>query len=103
MEQTFSFDINTGSQQEVVHLSGTIDADAEKHFEVLEKQLQSNEIIFNFREVGRVNSMGVALILRCLKRLTSDKKITVQLQGLSQMHTMLFKMSGVFLLAKEVG
>lgn len=101
MDHSFSFTHKPGPQHELVQLSGTIDADAETLFEAMQKQLCSNQVVFDFSGVGRVNSMGIALLLRCLKRLSSEKKVAVQLQGLSQMNAMLFKMSGVFLLAKE--
>ncbi len=102
MEPTFSFACTRGSDHQLINLSGTIDAQAEPHFEELQKQISSALVIFDFSKVGRVNSMGIALLLRCFKRLGSERSINVQLQGLSQMNTMLFKMSGLFLLAKEV-
>lgn len=102
MDQPFSFVFHKGPLSEVVHLAGVIDAQAEVRFEELQKKIEGNVVTFDFSQVGRINSMGIALILRCLKRLASERKITVQLQGLSQMNAMLFKMSGVFLLAKEV-
>jgi hypothetical protein len=43
--------------------------------------------------------MGIAFLLRCFKKLRDDKGAEISLTGLNSMHTMLFKMTGVFLLA----
>ena len=43
--------------------------------------------------------MGIAFLLRCFKKLRDDKGTEISLIGLNSMHTMLFKMTGVFLLA----
>jgi len=101
MDQSFSYTFDKGPLQETIFLSGVIDAQAEAQCEALQKQINGSSITFDFSKVGRINSMGIALILRCLKRLNSDRNINVQLQGLGQMNAMLFKMSGIFLLAKE--
>ena len=46
--------------------------------------------------------MGIALLLRCFKEIRQEKGAEILLEGLGPMHAMLFKMTGVFLLATPV-
>lgn len=102
MEQHFSYDLAKDAGQEVAFLSGTIDSQAEPSFGELQKQVSGPSLILDFSDVGRINSMGIALILRCLKHLTRERDLQVQIRGVNQINGMLFKMSGIFLMAKEV-
>jgi len=90
------------AQQEAVLLSGIIDIQAESSFEAVMSRVSGSAVVFDFSNVSRINSMGIALILRCFKRLGSERKCAVQVRGLSQINSMLFKMSGLFMLAQEV-
>ena len=72
-------------------LEGTIDSHAEKLLKEIPAKVRHNLVRFDFSRAGRINSMGIALLLRCFKEIRVD--------GLTQMHNMLFKMTGVFLLA----
>lgn len=101
MDQSFSFTIDTSQPQSTVYLSGTIDAEAATEFHILEKRIHGTAVILDFSKVGRINSMGIALILRCLKHLTTTKQTTVMVRGTNQINSMLFKMSGIYLLARE--
>lgn len=78
-------------------LEGTIDAHSEALLMAIPAKVKHPVVRFDFTNAGRVNSMGVALLLRCFKEIRS--KAEIKLEGLSQMHAMLFKMTGVFLLA----
>ncbi|ACH38872.1 hypothetical protein Gbem_1858 [Citrifermentans bemidjiense Bem] len=78
-------------------LEGTIDAYSEGLLMAIPAKVKHPLVRFDFSNAGRVNSMGVALLLRCFKEISG--KAEIRLEGLSQMHTMLFKMTGVFLLA----
>jgi len=80
-------------------LEGNIDAQSEKYFKDLPARVRCSQVRFNFSKTGRVNSMGIALLLRCFKDIREAKKAEILLEGLTPMHTMLFKMTGVFLLA----
>lgn len=102
MEQHFSYLLAKDAGQEVAFLSGTIDSQAEPSFGELQKQVGGPSLILDFSDVGRINSMGIALILRCLKHLTRERALQVQIRGVNQINGMLFKMSGIFLMAKEV-
>ena len=83
-------------------LEGTIDAQSEAFFKELPSQVRHPQVRFDFTRSGRINSMGIALLLRCFKEIRQAKQAEILLEGLSPMHTMLFKMTGVFLLATPV-
>jgi anti-anti-sigma regulatory factor len=78
---------------------GNIDIHAEMSLTDIPACIRKNRAVFDFSEVGRINSMGIALLLRCFKRIRDDGKAEITLAGLNTIHTMLFKTTGVFLLA----
>lgn len=80
-------------------IEGTVDAQSDKYFEDLPAQVRSGLVRFDFAKAGRINSMGIALLLRCFKEIREKNKAEILLEGLTPMHTMLFKMTGLFLLA----
>jgi hypothetical protein len=45
--------------------------------------------------------MGIALLLRSIKSLKTEKSAEISIQGANQTNTMLFKMTGIYLLAPE--
>ena len=83
-------------------LEGNIDAQSEKFFKDLPARVRCSQVRFDFVKTGRINSMGIALLLRCFKDIRETRKAEILLEGLTPMHTMLFKMTGVFLLATPV-
>lgn len=87
----------TGTGHDYFAIEGTIDAQSEGLLREIPARVRSSVVVFDFSKAGRINSMGIALILRCFKETAG--KAEIRLEGLSQMHTMLFKMTGVFLLA----
>lgn len=102
MDQIFTYILAKEAQQEVAFLSGAIDNQAELSFNELQKRVNGPSLLLDFSDVGRINSIGIALILRCLKHLTRERNLEVQIRGLNQINGMLFKMSGIFLMAREV-
>lgn len=80
-------------------LEGTIDITSDRLLRELPTKVKHRKVRLDFSKAGRINSMGVALLLRCLKEMRESKQAEVTLEGLAPMHTMLFKMTGVFLLA----
>jgi anti-anti-sigma regulatory factor len=99
MENNFKMELKRGYDADFVKLSGTIDYEAGNTLEELSELVSRPKIRFDFSRVGRINSMGIAFILRCFKKLRDDKNTEISLTGLNSMHTMLFKMTGVFYLA----
>ncbi|HBA88133.1 MAG TPA: hypothetical protein DCZ75_09170 [Geobacter sp.] len=84
-------------QHDYFVLLGTIDAHSESFLKGLPAQVRHPLVTFDFSKAGRINSMGIALLLRCFKDIRA--KAEIRLEGLSPMHSTLFKMTGVFLLA----
>jgi anti-anti-sigma regulatory factor len=79
-------------------LEGTVDFSSEQLLKKLPAQVKKRRVRFDFSRTGRINSMGVALLLRCFKEIR-DNGAEITVSGLAPMHTMLFKMTGLFLLA----
>jgi len=88
------------AQHDYFALEGTIDAQSEALLKELPSKVRHPLVRFDFSKAGRINSMGIALLLRCFKDIGGSAEI--RLEGLSPMHTMLFKMTGIFLLAAPV-
>jgi len=82
-------------------LEGTIDAGSEAFFRELPAKVRQSRVRFDFARAGRINSMGIALLLRCFKEIREKKQAEITLEGVAPMHAMLFKMTGVFLLASQ--
>ena len=86
-------------QYDYFALNGNIDAQAEKQLKELPAKVKQPKVTIDFSKTGRINSMGIALLLRCFKAIREEKKADIELVGLTPMNTMLFKMTGIFLLA----
>ncbi len=83
-------------------LKGNIDAQAETLLQSLPRKVQRQKVRFDFSQAGRINSMGIALLLRCFRNIKEEKDAEIMVSGLSSMNAMLFKMTGVYLLAKPL-
>lgn len=101
MDQAFRYELQPSTAGHAVRLYGNIDVHAEPHFSRLLQQVSGREVRFDFSQVGRINSMGIAVLLRTLKLLKAEKQASVKICGLNQLNSMLFKMTGVFMLASE--
>jgi len=99
MDKNFRMELKRGYDADFVTLSGTIDYDAGNYLEELPGKVERSKIRIDFKEVGRINSMGIAFLLRCFKKIRDENKAEISLTGLNSMHSMLFKMTGIFFLA----
>ncbi|HTG82602.1 MAG TPA: STAS domain-containing protein [Geobacteraceae bacterium] len=99
METAFSIVPRNVGSFDYFALHGNIDAQAEKLLKELPHKVQRPVVKFDFSKAGRINSMGIALLLRCLKSIKEEKKAEIRIIQPSPMNTMLFKMTGLFLLA----
>lgn len=79
--------------------TGNIDAQAEALLKGLPAQVSRQVVKLDFTNAGRINSMGIALLLRCFKRIKEERQAEIRLVQVNNTNTMLFKMTGVFLLA----
>lgn len=99
MESTFRVIARSTDSSDYIAISGNIDATAEKKLQSLPDMLDTKIAYFDFSQAGRINSMGIALLLRCFKKIREEKRAEIFLRELNTTNTMLFKMTGVFLLA----
>jgi len=102
MNSTTATPSNIVPEHDFFALQGTIDAQSEPFFRELPKKVRHPQVRFDFSGAGRINSMGIALLLRCFKEIRQARETEILLEGLSPTNSMLFKMTGVFLLAKPV-
>jgi anti-anti-sigma regulatory factor len=91
---------STGSA-DYIALLGNIDASAEMQLQKLPGMVDNELVHFDFNQAGRINSMGIALLLRCFKQIREEKKAKIVLRELNPTNTLLFKMTGVFMLASH--
>lgn len=99
METNFKVEITSCPEFDRFTFHGNIDIHASNHFQALPDNVVKSMVKLDFSQVGRINSMGIALLLRCCKKIKVEKKAEILLTGVNTMHTMLFKTTGVFLLA----
>lgn len=101
MESTFRVIARSTDSSDYITMLGNIDASAEQQLQSLPDKLDTQTAYFDFGQAGRINSMGIALLLRCFKKIREERKAEIFLRELNTTNTMLFKMTGVFLLASH--
>lgn len=99
MDSSFNIERISHSAFDRLVFSGTIDARAEKEMSGAPELVRQSMVKIDFSNAGRINSMGIALLLRCFKTIRNDKKADIRVTGLSEVNKMLFRMTGVFLIA----
>lgn len=102
MQHAFTMEFHSNQAHDCVDFQGIIDAHAEAELNNLVSHVSRPVVRIDFSKCCRVNSMGLSLLLRCFKRIKEEKRAEIELDGLNQMNTMLFKISGVFRLAHPV-
>ena len=100
MSTVFSIISNCSGTVDHFAFHGNIDAMAETQLKELPGKIQRPMVTLDFGNTGRINSMGIALLLRCLKTIKEEKKARVRLVNPNQMNTLLFKMTGISLLGE---
>ena len=75
---------------------GIIDAKSERTLCSLPARIASGKVVFDFGGVKRINSMGIALLLRCFKKIRESQKAELSIANLNQVNAMLFRMTGIF-------
>jgi len=95
----FVMDVKKDQMFDCFVFQGNIDIHAESYFKDIPALIENKIVKLDFSQVGRINSMGIAILLRCFKNIREEKNAEILFTGLSTIHTMLFKTTGVFLLA----
>jgi ABC-type transporter Mla MlaB component len=102
MSTTFRIATQSTGTMDLFALQGNIDAQAETLLKELPQKVRQPRVSFDFARTGRINSMGIALLLRCFRHIKEEKKADISLLELNQTTTLLFKMTGIFMLATPV-
>lgn len=101
MSSSFRVVASSSDSADHIALCGNIDATAEKQLQDLAKMVGNRAVYFDFNQAGRINSMGIALLLRCFRQIREEKAAEIFVRELNTTNVMLFKMTGVFLLARH--
>ncbi|HXC93976.1 MAG TPA: hypothetical protein VN652_08195 [Geobacteraceae bacterium] len=101
MNSSFQIIARSTESADYIALLGNIDASAEMQLQKLPGMVDNQLVHFDFSQAGRINSMGIALLLRSFKQIREEKKARIVLRELNQTNTLLFKMTGVFMLASH--
>lgn len=101
MSSSFRVIARSTETADYISLLGNIDAAAEAQLQKLPGMVDNQFVHFDFNQAGRINSMGIALLLRCFKQIREEKKAKIILRELNPTNTLLFKMTGVFMLASH--
>ncbi|HXE95766.1 MAG TPA: hypothetical protein VN642_05140 [Dongiaceae bacterium] len=101
MSSSFRVIARSTESADYIALLGNIDASAEQQLQKLPGMVDNQLVHFDFNQAGRINSMGIALLLRCFKQIREEKKAKIVLRELNPTNTLLFKMTGVFMLASH--
>lgn len=99
MDSSFRITVRCDENTDFIELHSNIDASAEKQLQRIPEMVRNQTVLFDFSQAGRINSMGIALLLRCFKKIRDEKKAEIFLRELNTTNAMLFKMTGIFLLA----
>ncbi len=101
MSSSFRVIAHSSESTDYIALLGNIDASAEIQLQSLPGILEKQTVQFDFNQTGRINSMGIALLLRCFKKIREEKRAEIILRDLTPTNVLLFKMTGVFMLASH--
>ncbi|HEY5522668.1 MAG TPA: STAS domain-containing protein [Desulfuromonadaceae bacterium] len=101
MSSSFGVTARCADSTDYIELSGNIDASAEQQLQMLPGMVRCQVVRIDFSRARRINSMGIALLLRCFKHIREKNKAEIVLRELNPTNTILFKMTGIFLLASH--
>ncbi|WP_022949094.1 PhnD/SsuA/transferrin family substrate-binding protein [Methylohalobius crimeensis] len=94
-EQTIQIARENQDRAVLYRFIGVLDASSRPELESLTRQVPDvSEIVLDFSEVGRINSMGLALLLKLLKAWEDEGK-QIQAINLNRMASILFKITGL--------
>ena len=94
--------LDSESKTLTLFLTGDIDVTAGEVFDALPEIAADHKVILDFEAVVRVNSMGLAQLMRCLEN-WKTQGITTEAINLNRMVSMLFKMTGLNRYFGDVG
>jgi anti-anti-sigma regulatory factor len=98
MDPEFKFDIHKDSMGDNIRFYGIIDSHSEPHFEDLFRRITGKRVVMDFSNTTRINSMGIAYLLRSIKSIKTEKRAEISIIGENKTNALLFKMTGIYML-----
>jgi anti-anti-sigma factor len=95
----FRFEIRKDNMCDNIRFFGSIDSHAEPHFEEMVQKITGRRVVMDFSNTTRINSMGIAILLRSIKSIKTDKKSEVAIIGENSTNALLFKITGLYTLS----
>ena len=74
MEKTTTKPFEDAVPHDLFRMEGTIDSQSESLLKAIPSEVRHRLVTFDFSAAGRINSMGIALLLRCFKEIKEAKK-----------------------------
>lgn len=94
----FKYEIHKDSRGDNIRFYGNIDSHSEQYFDELFGRITEKRVVLDFSNTVRINSMGIAFLLRTIKSINVQKKSEVAITGENKTNAMLFKITGVYML-----
>lgn len=101
METSIRIELHKNGGSDQITIYGNIDSSAAPHFEQAICGISSERVVIDFSNVGRIDSMGMTLLLRSINLIKLQKKAEVRIQGANEINSILFRMVGITLLASQ--
>ncbi len=101
MDLEFKFEIHKDSMGDNICFYGNIDSHSEQSFDELSRKITGKRVVMDFSNTLRINSMGIAILLRSIKHIKSEKKSEIAIVGENKTNAMLFKITGVYTLTSQ--
>jgi anti-anti-sigma regulatory factor len=98
MDPEFKYEIHKDSMGDNIRFYGNIDSHSEKYFEELYGRITGKRVVLDFSNTVRINSMGIAFLLRSIKSIKGEKRSEVAIIGENKTNALLFKMTGIYML-----
>jgi anti-anti-sigma regulatory factor len=101
MDQEFKYEIHKDSVGDNIRFYGVIDSHSEHQFEELVHKITGRKVIMDFSNTGRINSMGIAMLLCTIRNIKAEKKAEVQVIGENKTNSLLFRITGIYTLTSQ--
>jgi anti-anti-sigma factor len=98
MSAEFKYEIFKDRVGDNISFYGNIDSHTEPHFEELVQRITGKRVVMDFSNTVRINSMGVAILLRSIKNIKTEKNSEVAFIGENKTNALLFKITGLYTL-----
>ncbi len=98
MDIEFKYEIFKDRVGDNISFYGNIDSHAEPHFEQLVQRVTGKKVIMDFSNTVRINSMGIAILLRTIKSIKTVKNSEVSVIGENKTNALVFKITGLYTL-----